>query len=358
MAEQAMAAVQILPTQPWPQPTFPQFDNDRAYQRQVVDAMRKGLNQHNRMAPVLINKEEDRVLRAELERARESIALARKMIDFPIGRGPSILPVGTVAPVTPHYVKILDVSKLLIPDSRVRIAAGDISGALQDIHAVLHLSRASRTSHRFWGAIGARARHGRTRSSGAKTLAGGTATEPELASLQHELKKLQLLLVSWLTRRASLYGSNFEDAQTGVISWTELRQQVDFTGGKTTGSMSAQVMEAVRFWLFVLASTIRTSTHVATTKCSGLANCPWASAGKPSRNWQCLKQQAIRFRAPGQAPIFSDSILFNKYFDDEVHIEALLWCGVTAAAASDFAWPRVAGRRISKNSNGLPERSA
>jgi len=59
--EQALAAIQVLPAQPWPQPSFPQFDNDRDYQRRIVAAMRKSLNERDRMSAFLLNKEEARV---------------------------------------------------------------------------------------------------------------------------------------------------------------------------------------------------------------------------------------------------------------------------------------------------------
>ncbi len=110
--EQALAAGSAMPAQPWPRPTFPQFDNDRYYQARVVTAMQKSLYEHDRMAPVLLNEEEARVLRAELERAKVTLALARQMVDFSSGRGPSIVPtVGSAAPVGPPYIKVLQASK-------------------------------------------------------------------------------------------------------------------------------------------------------------------------------------------------------------------------------------------------------
>jgi len=77
--------------------------------------MSKSLNERDRMSAFLLNKEEARVLRAELERAQESLGLARKWL-IPVWPRPRHLPAQeAVAPPTPPYVKLLDVAKLLSP---------------------------------------------------------------------------------------------------------------------------------------------------------------------------------------------------------------------------------------------------
>ena len=187
--EQVMAAANVLPAKPWPQPAFPQFDDDRPYQVRVVAAMTSGLRQNDRLAAPLLNQEEVRILRSELERAKVTVELARKMVDFPIGRGPSIVPSkGSAAPVTPPYVKFLEVAKTLDPDARVRILDGDIAGALHDVRAVLHIGRALEDEHSLMAQLVHQAIVQVALGMLERTLAAGIVPESDLVSLQQELE--------------------------------------------------------------------------------------------------------------------------------------------------------------------------
>ena len=347
--EQIMAAVRVIPTQPWPQPTFPQFDNDRNYQRRVVAAMRSSLRQHDRLSPVLLSEEEARVLRVELERAKDCIAQVRKMIDFPLGRGPSIWPNhGLVVSTPPLYLKTLDVAKMMAPDVRVRIYDGDVAGAILDIRAVLYISSFLADEPTLMAQLIRVAQYITALEMLEQTLAGGTTSEEELAVLQRELESEAMTptLSIGLRGHRALTDNDLNNAQTGVTSKDELWAQT-ITRVSTPGmAISTRISQAIQF--AILYSNIpgeRARLLRESNELIAISHLPW------HERLQALEEYGARNKKQAGSwfdltQSFFGGSMFAKYMIDEFGAATSLLCAITAVAAERF---RLANRRWPRN---------
>ncbi len=226
---QVSAAAEAMPAGNWPSPRFPEFDNDLDYQQAAVNAINSRLENHDRMAPVLLDEEETRVLRAELERAHVAIGMVRRMADFPLGRNPSMPRFqGNVSSAGSVYVKVLKVAKMLGPDARVYLHDGNIAGAIRDVTAMLHISRALKDEPDVIAQLVRAAIDDRAIDMLERTLAGGAASEQQLAALQKELEEELAApkLSGALRGLRALTDRELEDAQSGAISSSELHAQL------------------------------------------------------------------------------------------------------------------------------------
>ena len=342
--EQVMAAVRVMPTKPWPQPVFPQFDNDRPYQLRVIEAMRKGLQYYGR----LLNEEEARVLRTELKRADSSITILRRMVEFSSGRGPSIMPIpGSIAPPSPPYIKVLEAAHMLFPDARLRIHDGDISGALHDVRAILHMSRALENEPVLMAQLARRAIDGTALRILERILADGSATESDLAAVQHELEAeaASPMLFRGFQGERAFTDHVLEDLQTGALSLSEFRRQL--APGTSQGSISAQFLETVR----IILSCFRLPSERARMLRRNNALITIGQLPAPER---LAALQEFRARAENQATpnsaatelIFGAPHFYSKYLDDEVEQDARLACAIIAVVAERF---RLANQRWPQN---------
>jgi len=108
--------------------------------------------------------------------------------------------------LTPPYVKLLDVAKLLVPDSRLRLYDGDIAGAFHNVHAALPLEPGTRRRALLFAQLVRRAIDMVALDILEQTLAGGTVSEFELAKVQSELEfegATSFLCVAYGGERAS-----------------------------------------------------------------------------------------------------------------------------------------------------------
>jgi hypothetical protein len=126
--------------QRWPTWPFPQFEDDPPYLTLVREAMFKRL-EIDHGGPELLDAEQERVLRAELKAADKALAQARRLVEFPAGRYP-LKWSKDLNVILPHASVARLIVNMLRYDGLLRAHDGDSAGALQDIRAVLHVSRA------------------------------------------------------------------------------------------------------------------------------------------------------------------------------------------------------------------------
>jgi hypothetical protein len=188
--EQLQAAAAALPSGTWPKLSVPESTLDFKHQARLALALTKSLEDRDRFSPTLLNPEQAKALRSELKRASKCLILAREMVRFPNGRGPSLVPDDdqTMKTDTPDYLPILKVAKALSPDLRVRVFDGDLSGGLQNVSAILHMSAALADEpwqlpqvlrgSLDWLAV----------ENLETLLAGGEVSDQELAQIQKELE--------------------------------------------------------------------------------------------------------------------------------------------------------------------------
>jgi hypothetical protein len=349
--EHIMAAMRVAPSKPWPQPSFPQFDSDRDYQKRVVAALTKSLKEYDQRAPVLLNEEEDRVLRAELERGKETVAMLRKMVDFSTGRGPSLVPArGTLLPVAPPYMEAWRAGTMLAADARVRIQDSDIARALHDASALLHISWTLAEEPHVVAQVVRRGLDWLAAEVLERTLAGGVASEVELASLQRELERPGLDAGYDLVFRGSraFYDRILEDAQTGAISWSELRGLVY---PATPIEITARIEMAVRF--AILCSNIAVERARFLRRINALiaiSRAPLHERQKAYREMIARMQQQssrkVDLVESFSEVFFSASIMELKYAEDELDSIARVLCARAGLAAERF---RLANQRWPQN---------
>jgi hypothetical protein len=343
--EQAMIAAALKPAYPWPNPKFPQFENDRAYQRRVVDAMNNRLKQKPDMLATLLCDEEARVLREELERAEAFIQEARKMADFPSGRGPSIVPApGSVAVPAPSYISFLDLTKTLAPDVRVRLYDGDMLGALVDVRAMLNISHALEEEPSLMAQLVLRAMNHLTIETLQTVLASGTLPDKELADLQQKLEDQAAYSAVYNGMRGerAYFDRILERAQSGEISRKQLQAEFydDFRGT----SFAQRLSRRVQFMLLYgnLAGE-RAYTLRAKNELLAIGQLPPHERLKATLN-VAARTQASTSPVSQWTGAHAGAYLYVKYFADELTIVSELWCAVAALAAERFRlannrWP-------------------
>ncbi len=348
---QALAAAEAMPAGSWPWPRFPEFDDDLVYHALVLQAMRKSLDQHDRMAPFLLNMEEVRALRSELERANVTIAMARRMVDFPFGRNPSVVTirgsgtsVGSVSSFGSVYMKLLDVAKMLGPDARVHIYDDDVAGAFQDVRAALHIGWALEDEPDLIAQMVHEAIDHIALDMLERALAGGLVSEKELATLQQELEyefAAPKVLVGLRGIRA-LTDRQLEDAQTGVISSSDLRAQA--TSGRIAGvSFPTRLFETLRFTLMggnlqgVRARQLRNNNEVI-----AIGELPVQERLSAIRNNLVRIQEQSTEGLAWMKSLSGPSPMYAKYLEEELLVNSVLSCAITAVAAERF---RLANKR-------------
>ena len=353
--EQILAAVRAAPVKPWPRASFPKFERDPAYQKLLINGMEKSLRTSNRLSLVLLNDEQARVLRAELERAKDAIAMLRKMVDFPSGRGPNWATeeLGTRAPA--NYLPMLDAGKMLLPDARVRIFDGDIAGALQDVSAVLHMSRSLEDDPIFMGQLVSRALQAVALEILETTLAGGSASEEQLALMQCELERAAGApgMVNGLRGSRASINHLLEAAQAGEISKEDLRTRLSIFPAGGPAKAYERLVESIRFALFY--GNLPNARARALRELNELIKI----GQLPDRE----RLQALadhRVQTPKRMKSFSawtNSYLgiqfFSTYLEDELNIEAALSCAIVAVAAERF---RLANQRWPQSTEELTPR--
>jgi hypothetical protein len=136
--EQVLLAQAAL-ARDWPTWPFPNVE-DGPPRRDAREAMSASLEEIS--ASVQFDSEQIRVLCAELKRADAAVLLARRLVEFPYGRFPLKPAKSFFSIMLNHVQQTRNVASLLRYDAYLLAHDGDIAGALHDVRALIHASRA------------------------------------------------------------------------------------------------------------------------------------------------------------------------------------------------------------------------
>jgi hypothetical protein len=226
-----------MPKSMWPSWPFPQLDGDKNYQDEVRRALDESL-EGDRMAPTLFDREQERVLRAEVARAKEAIELARQLPAYPYGRYNVKWTKDFISTLLPHVQDARSIGHLMAHDARLRAQDGDMAGALQDAKAVLYASRALGDEETLVSQLVRMACAGAAVRILERSLACGKASDATLLDLQKEFE-IEAQTPFFLTgvRGERAWMDQFlENIQKGEISYTQFRRLMagGFSGVRTS----------------------------------------------------------------------------------------------------------------------------
>lgn len=246
-----------MPPTAWPEWPFPQAGTDPAKLAELRRLMDASLD-HDRLAPTLLNSEQERALRAEIGRAKAAIDLARQLDQYSYGRFPVKWSNDLVSTMLPHVQNVRETASMLRYDGLLRAHDQDLHGALHDVTAILHASRAIGDEETFISQLVRIACDAVAMTLLERSLACGTAQESDLASLQKELEieaHTPFFLTGLRGERANL-DLMFETVQKGEISFPRYRQILltmgswaSLFGGKSFASSAALELNALRMFL-------------------------------------------------------------------------------------------------------------
>jgi hypothetical protein len=123
----------------WPAWAFPNA-KDGPSLRELRDAMSASLEEIS--TPAQFDPEQIRVLRAELQRADAAVPLARRLVEFPHGRFQLKPAKSFLSIFLNHVQQARNVANLLRYDAYLLAQDNDLAGALRDVRALIHTSRA------------------------------------------------------------------------------------------------------------------------------------------------------------------------------------------------------------------------
>jgi hypothetical protein len=175
--------------------------------------------------PVLLDAEQERVLRAEMTRGAAAVAEARKLIDFPRGRHPIGWKKDYVSTLLPASQASRDVVNILRHDVLLRCQDGDLAGAMQSIRASFNASLALRDEPFLVSQLIRNADRRMTLTALERILAQGGPAEEALADFQRVLEEDEpenLFLVAVRGDRGEMDGF-LEQVQRGELSHAQLR---------------------------------------------------------------------------------------------------------------------------------------
>ncbi len=255
--KQLEAAAAAMPKGPWPQIAASQFDQDPLYRKRVTTALNKSLEERDRFHPTLLNQEQVDALRPELEKAKRCLALAREMVKFSAARGATMVPDGNepIRKKLPNFFTKWNplVAKMLLPDTRVRVFDGDLRGGLQNVSALLHMSRALEKEP---FASPMMIRNGIDELVADQleiVLAGGISTEAELAPIQGELEHdvAETKCLPGILGERARFDYMVERLQLNGASRAELLTYFPPVSRTSPGGLTESLMQELRFARFV-----------------------------------------------------------------------------------------------------------
>jgi hypothetical protein len=254
---QIMASRQAMPPTAWPEWPFPQAGKDNGKLAGLRQRMDVSL-EHDRFAPTLLNAEEERVLRAEVARARAAIELARQLTNYSHGRFPVKWTNDFVSTMLPHVQNVRETATLLKFDGLLRAHDQDLPGALEDVRAILHASRAIGDEQTFISQLVRIACDSVAVMMLERSLACGVAQEGDLAKLQKELEaeaQTPFFMAGFRGERAAIDWM-LESVQKGDINYLRFRDILrmmgpfaGFFGGKGFANSPALDFNALRMYL-------------------------------------------------------------------------------------------------------------
>jgi hypothetical protein len=166
-----------------------------------------------------LSKEQIEALKAELKRAADALAEARKLADRPQGRFPINYSVDFVGTLLPDIQGTREVARLLGYDSMLRAQEGDADGALTSCCAVLDAGRAIGDEPLIISQLVRLALRALAVRKIERTLAQGQPSEDALKQVQQLLEQEEqenLLLIALRGERAG-FDRLMEALQTGKV---------------------------------------------------------------------------------------------------------------------------------------------
>jgi hypothetical protein len=187
--------------------------------------------------PVLLDAEQERVLRAEMKRGEAAVAEARKLIDFPRGRHPITWRKDYISSLLPNAQEARESVHVLQLDARLRCHDGDLDGALQSARASFNASLSMRDEPLLISQLVHVACRSVTLKTLERILAQGEPREEALIDFQRlleEHEKENLFLVAVRGERGLIDGF-LEVVQRGELTHAQLRQTVSMLDAKSAG---------------------------------------------------------------------------------------------------------------------------
>ncbi|CAN5237299.1 hypothetical protein BH10PLA2_BH10PLA2_18020 [soil metagenome] len=209
---------------PWPDWPFPEAASDPARLTLLRTQMSESLESNQRNL-TLLNAEQERVLRSELGRATEAIALARQLPAYPYGRFDIKWSKDFVSTLLPHVQNAREVTWLLCFDGLLRAHDNDIAGALNNVRASLYASRAVGDEEIVISQLVRLACDRTAVHLLEQSLACGRAPDDRLADLQRELleeAQTPFFLIGIRGERAC-FDQLLERVQNGEIGFRAFR---------------------------------------------------------------------------------------------------------------------------------------
>ncbi len=175
--------------------------------------------QADRKVPAILNDDEIRVLQVEEARSANGIKLAQDLVNSPYGRFDLTFASNFWSTKFGHIHNVRVAANLLRYDALLRAHNRDISGALGNVHALLHASRAAGDQHILLTTLDCVSVERLAVMVLERTLGLGEATDKELFELQKELlaqAQIPYFLIGLRGERAGL-DLLFESVQTGDV---------------------------------------------------------------------------------------------------------------------------------------------
>jgi hypothetical protein len=363
--EQVIAGTRGLPSRFSLEPFFPEtMDGSRTYRLRADTALRNSLEQHVRLTATLLNEDQARFLRAQFTRVKSTMEMLRRLVDYSSGRGPALAPShGSVAQVPSPFSNVLQSAKILLYDARVRILDGDITGALHNSRAVLHMSRAFEDEPDI---NLQKMRHNLDIYAIdilEQALAGGIASDPELAELQRDLEYEAASGMEWVGLRGhrAVLDRLLEDAQSGVIGKEDFRSKVhQFGSGPRNSMIYPPLVDNIRFFLlYGNLSGERAKELRRNNELIAIGTLPAAERGATILKFIAELEHSSAMR-PTLNETFLDSLrLHARYLEDEINDEAMVSCAIVALAAERYRlvnglWPENLDQLLDKYLKALP----
>jgi hypothetical protein len=225
--KQVLRVAAATPKPIWPEWPFPQFNNDQDYLTEVRRAMDEGLA-GDRLQPTLLNVEQERVLRAEIERGKAAIDLARQMPNYPYGRFAVKWNKDFLSTLFPHLQEARGVANLMKYDARLRAHNNNVAGSLHDVKAILYASRALGDEETSISQLVRIACSSVAASALESCLACGRASEATLLDVQKELEleaQVPFFQIGLRGERAFI-DNMLQSIQLGEITYSQFRSQM------------------------------------------------------------------------------------------------------------------------------------
>jgi hypothetical protein len=298
------------------------------------DAMQNSLN-GNRKVPAVLNEDEISVLQIEERKSAKGIGLARELVNCPYGRFDVIFAKNFWSTNFGPMHEIRATANLLRYDALRRANQRDITGALENVNAMLHASRSVGNQRILITTLDCVSVDRLAVMVLERTLGLGEGTDKELLELQKELlaqSKIPYFLIGLRGERAGI-DLLLESIQTGELKVDELAALPAMK--KLPGPLAA-------LWLFYTNMTIkdrRAELLSLMTDAVEIARAPLETHQAELKTWQEKHRHLdtlsiTRYLIPA----------LTKADEWDIQLKAELRCAIAGIAAERFRlasghWP-------------------